>query len=71
MEMTTSYTVSTLLAPEGSWTKSSYSDQQGGNCVETVALGGVVGVRDSKQANGPAFAVTHSAWTHFIDMVQR
>ncbi|MCX5174226.1 DUF397 domain-containing protein [Streptomyces virginiae] len=66
----TSPTVSTRLAPECSWTKSSYSDQQGGNCVETVALADIVGVRDSKQTNGPALVVTRSAWAHFIDMVQ-
>ncbi|MFE3788021.1 DUF397 domain-containing protein [Streptomyces goshikiensis] len=67
--MTTTYAVSTELAPEGSWTKSSYSDQQGGNCVETAATAAVVGVRESKQSNGPAFAITHASWTAFLGCI--
>ncbi|WP_130881974.1 DUF397 domain-containing protein [Streptomyces syringium] len=29
-----------------------------------------LGVRDSKQANGPAFVVPAAAWSAFVDMVR-
>lgn len=35
------------------WRKSSHSDNLGGNCVELASLPGGVGVRDSKDPNGP------------------
>ncbi|MFF5715960.1 DUF397 domain-containing protein [Streptomyces buecherae] len=49
------------------WRKSSYSGDNGGNCVE-VAPGfpGVVPVRDSKDPNGPALAFSSSAWAAFV-----
>ncbi|MEU3981165.1 DUF397 domain-containing protein [Streptomyces sp. NPDC026672] len=57
---------STDLAPEGAWFKSSYSSQDGGNCVEIAALPQGVGVRDSKDTRGPALLVSGSAFTAFI-----
>ncbi|MEX2985485.1 DUF397 domain-containing protein [Streptomyces sp. C36] len=54
------------------WIKSSYSNA-GQNCVEVAGLGSHatrVGVRDSKQNNGPALAVPAAAWTSFIREVQ-
>ncbi|MFI2030869.1 DUF397 domain-containing protein [Streptomyces buecherae] len=49
------------------WRKSSYSGDNGGNCVE-VAPGfpGVVPVRDSKDPDGPALAFDASAWAAFV-----
>ncbi|WEV27599.1 DUF397 domain-containing protein [Streptomyces sp. 71268] len=49
------------------WRKSSYSGNNGGNCVE-VAPGfpGVVPVRDSKDPNGPALAFSSSTWAAFV-----
>ncbi|QKW50097.1 DUF397 domain-containing protein [Streptomyces buecherae] len=49
------------------WRKSSYSGDNGGNCVE-VAPGfpGVVPVRDSKDPDGPALAFDASAWSAFV-----
>ncbi|WEV27600.1 DUF397 domain-containing protein [Streptomyces sp. 71268] len=49
------------------WRKSSYSGDNGGNCVE-VAPGfpGVVPVRDSKDPGGPALAFDASAWSAFV-----
>jgi hypothetical protein len=49
------------------WRKSSYSNPDGGNCVE-VADGypGVVPVRDSKVPTGPALFLTPTAWTGFV-----
>ena len=45
------------------WRKSSYSSG-GANCLE-VATGRLVGVRDSKDPDGPALAFTPSQWRSF------
>ncbi len=47
------------------WFTSSYSDQQGGNCVEVAAASDVVYVRDSKDREGPALAFSTGAWSEF------
>ncbi|WEV25653.1 DUF397 domain-containing protein [Streptomyces sp. 71268] len=49
------------------WRKSSYSNGNGGNCIE-VAPGflDVVPVRDSKDPNGPALTFEPSAWSAFV-----
>lgn len=49
------------------WRRSSYSNQEGGNCVE-VAHGfpGAVPVRDSKAPNGPSLSFGASSWAAFI-----
>jgi hypothetical protein len=43
------------------WRRSSYSTSNGGNCVELAGVGGVVGVRDSKDPNGPVLLMTPAA----------
>jgi hypothetical protein len=48
-----------------SWRKSSYTTSNGGNCVETAALGPQIGVRDSKDPDGPRLAFTPQAWQTF------
>ncbi|MEU3960563.1 DUF397 domain-containing protein [Streptomyces buecherae] len=49
------------------WRKSSYSGDDGGNCVEVApGFAGVVPVRDSKDPNGPALAFSSSAWSAFV-----
>lgn len=63
------FPVSTDLAPEEAWTKSSYSSQDNQNCVETTKRRGLIGVRDSKDKPGPALAFTAAAWASFIEMV--
>ncbi len=49
------------------WRKSSYSDNNGGNCIE-IAPGflGVVPVRDSKDPHGPALVFGADAWAAFV-----
>jgi hypothetical protein len=49
------------------WRKSSYSDGNGGSCVE-VADGapGIVPVRDSKIPDGPVLLVGPAAWAEFV-----
>ena len=47
------------------WRKSSYSGNNGGQCVE-VAARGVVLVRDSKNPHGPVLEVNPEMWRKFI-----
>lgn len=58
------------VAAEHLWRKSSYSDQQGGSCVEMVELANQVGIRDSKAKNGPALVLPAGAWTSFVDLIR-
>ncbi len=52
------------------WRKSSYSGGTG-NCVEvTGSLSGAVGIRDSKNPEGPALVLTPRAWRAFIEGVK-
>jgi hypothetical protein len=48
------------------WRKSSYSNGNGGNCVEVADLdGGARAIRDSKDPAGPALMFTGSEWVAF------
>ncbi|MEU1675746.1 DUF397 domain-containing protein [Streptomyces roseifaciens] len=59
------------VAPRDVWFKSSHSGDNGaGGCVSVAALADHVGVRDSKQHNGPAFITPAVAWTAFIHEVR-
>ncbi|GGQ00159.1 DUF397 domain-containing protein [Streptomyces mutabilis] len=52
------------------WTKSTYSNGDGDNCVEVAdGVPGVVPVRDSKVAGGPVVVVGSVAWTEFVRTV--
>ncbi|MFB7868010.1 DUF397 domain-containing protein [Streptomyces sp. NPDC056069] len=59
------------LAPRDAWFKSSYSGDSGNSCVEVADLGTAIGVRDSKEQNGPAFAVSPTAFAGFVASVNR
>jgi len=48
------------------WAKSSYSSNDGPDCVEVAATPGTVHIRDSKVPNGPQLAVTVTTWADFI-----
>lgn len=49
------------------WRKSSYSSDNGGNCVEVASgVPGVVPVRDSKVPTGPVLMLTPAAWSTFV-----
>ncbi|MFI9584070.1 DUF397 domain-containing protein [Streptomyces sp. NPDC052236] len=52
------------------WFTSSYSNDQGGNCVEVAHLRDQVGVRDSKLAGSPVVAVSTPAWSGFLSSIQ-
>ena len=51
------------------WFKSSYSDDEGGDCVE-VAFSSRIHIRDSKNPTGPELHLTAPAWTAFVFAVQ-
>lgn len=51
------------------WRKSSYSGNNGGQCVE-VAARGIVRVRDSKNPQGPVLEVAPEKWREFIRRVK-
>ncbi|MGW2133835.1 DUF397 domain-containing protein [Streptomyces coelicoflavus] len=61
-----------LPDPNGvAWRKSSYSNQEGGNCAEVAdGVMGVVPVRDSKVPGGPVVSFGDGSWTAFISGVQ-
>ncbi|MFF4540629.1 DUF397 domain-containing protein [Streptomyces aureus] len=49
------------------WRKSTYSDDNGGSCLEVAdAVPHVVPVRDSKLPDGPVLLIGAQAWTAFI-----
>ena len=52
------------------WRKSTRS-QNGGACVEVAHQGSHIGVRDSKDADGPILVFTLTEFAAFIDGVNR
>lgn len=49
------------------WRRSSYSNANGGNCVEVSEdLPGTVPVRDSKNPHGPILTFPSASWAAFI-----
>ncbi|MER5629940.1 DUF397 domain-containing protein [Streptomyces nitrosporeus] len=53
------------------WRKSSYSNSDGGQCVEVSDdFAGLVPVRDSKRPQGPAVVFGASAWSAFVHGVR-
>lgn len=49
------------------WFKSSYSGDQGGNCVEVATCPHTIYVRDSKDLTVPALAVSPDSWASFVE----
>jgi hypothetical protein len=52
------------------WRKSSYSNGEGGSCVEVADNFSVVPVRDSKNPGGPALVFPAAGWTSFVAAVK-
>ncbi|MBD0670724.1 DUF397 domain-containing protein [Streptomyces sp. CBMA156] len=48
------------------WFKSSYSTNEGPDCVEVAHGPGSVHVRDSKDKEGPRFRFSQSEWSAFV-----
>jgi len=53
------------------WVKSSYSDTEGGQCVEVAATSAAVHIRDSKSMSGPLVSVSPGAWAPFVELASR
>ncbi|MGW0314454.1 DUF397 domain-containing protein [Streptomyces flavidovirens] len=53
------------------WRKSSYSNSDGGACVEVSDdFATVVPVRDSKVLDGPALVFPAASWTSFVSAIR-
>ncbi|MDH6135432.1 hypothetical protein P3T37_004847 [Kitasatospora sp. MAA4] len=48
------------------WSKSSYSDDRGGDCIEVAPTTDTVHVRDSKDQAGPQLAFSAASWADFV-----
>lgn len=51
------------------WRKSSYSGNNGGQCVELAARGPIL-VRDSKDPHGPVLEFTPGTWRKFARQIK-
>jgi hypothetical protein len=49
------------------WRKSSYSGNNGGDCVEAGSVPDAVLVRDTKDRHGPVLSLSASTWRAFAD----
>lgn len=54
----------------GNWRKPSYSDANGGNCVELASDSGMVMVRDTTNRGGETLAFTADAWRVFLGRLE-
>ncbi|MFF7993168.1 DUF397 domain-containing protein [Kitasatospora xanthocidica] len=48
------------------WFRSSYSNYEGGECVEVASYPSAVHVRDSKDRTGPTLTFSPDAWSAFV-----
>ncbi|MBI0296965.1 DUF397 domain-containing protein [Streptomyces sp. PRKS01-29] len=53
------------------WFKSSYSGNEGGECVEVATTPGAVHVRDSKEPEGAQLVFAAQSWVAFVDFATR
>ena len=67
---TSSYSGGSGACVEVGWRTSSYSVGSG-NCVEVAPTPDAVLVRDSKDPDGPALAVSRTAWRAFLITLTR
>lgn len=64
----------TPTTPELEWFKSSYSSNEGPECVEIAippADSATVHVRDSKDKDGARLAFSDASWTEFLTLARR
>lgn len=54
----------------GVWRKSTYSDGNGGDCVELASDTGAILVRDTTNRDGATLAFTAQAWQEFTDRLR-
>ncbi|WP_344450984.1 DUF397 domain-containing protein [Actinocorallia aurantiaca] len=53
------------------WCESGHSSQEGGECVGLAGLPSAVGVRDSKNPQGPRLVVSRSAFGSLVGGIKR
>jgi hypothetical protein len=53
-------------SPTPKWIKSSYSTDEGPDCVEVAAAPDRILVRDSKTPHGPRLALAPTTWAAFL-----
>ncbi|SNS52696.1 protein of unknown function [Actinomadura meyerae] len=53
------------------WRKSTHSGNDGGHCVELADLGEVVGLRDSKDPDGPKLIMQHADFSALLTSLKR
>ena len=52
------------------WRKSTYSDANGGQCLETASGHGLVMVRDTTNRAGGMLSVPADAWQQFVATIR-
>ena len=52
------------------WRKSSYSNDNGGNCVEAASRAGLILVRDTTNRAGGSLAFSAEAWERFTESLR-
>lgn len=52
------------------WRKSTYSDGNGGECVETASDAGMILIRDTTDRDGVTLAIPAPAWRAFAARLQ-
>ncbi|GAA4315229.1 DUF397 domain-containing protein [Streptomyces venetus] len=55
------------MTTELDWFKSSYSSNDGPDCVEAAISPATIHIRDSKNKTGSRLAFTDSAWSEFLE----
>ncbi|GAA2629749.1 DUF397 domain-containing protein [Actinomadura fulvescens] len=53
------------------WRKARRSNDTGGDCVELARLAEGVGLRDSKDPDGPKLTLTHNALADLLEAARR
>jgi hypothetical protein len=54
----------------GNWRKSTYSDANGGNCVELASLDGQIMVRDTTDRGSVTLTVPAQAWQDLLTRIR-
>jgi hypothetical protein len=63
--------MSTAEAAQLAWFKSSYSGNEGGECLEAAAIPGTIHIRDSKAPAGAHLTFPTPQWTSFVGYAVR
>ncbi|WP_329571948.1 DUF397 domain-containing protein [Kitasatospora sp. NBC_01266] len=59
-----------LAMADSTWRKSSHSQEHDSYCVEVGDLSHGIGVRDSKDRQGPHLSFPSKAWSAFLELVR-